>query len=141
MLRLIVTLFMCFFNGVLLSKEELFFHEKGTIAPYPILLTLAALGVCLGLILTAPRGIRLWLFLTAAAYTVLGFLISREKIFEEGAGSCSIVTLAFLAAALALVVLYPRKEPVPDKKARETPRRDTGIKNAAARPTSGPATR
>jgi hypothetical protein len=116
MLRLIVTLFLCFFSGVLLSEEKRFFQEKSSIAPYPVLLTLAAFGIFLVLILTAPAKIKLHLSLTALAFVVLGFRMYQEPIFVTGSGDCSIWTVGILAVALALVVAYPRKDPVPQKK-------------------------
>jgi hypothetical protein len=104
--RLSVTFVLCSFFGILISKENLWIQEKQGLSPYPVFVTLAIFGVILALVLTSPA--RIHLFLIAAAFGAVGFLISRDEIFKFGAGRISESTLVALAAGVALVVAYPR---------------------------------
>jgi hypothetical protein len=110
MVRLIVSVFLCSFFGILISKEDLWIKEKQGLSPYPIFVTFAILGVLLALVLTAPGRARLHLFLTTLAFGCVGFLITRDDIFKYGSGTCEAATLAALAAGVGLVITYPRGE-------------------------------
>jgi CHASE2 domain-containing sensor protein len=110
MLRLIISVFLAFFFGVLLSCLDAFIGRgKGGFSSQTAILLFGLVLVGALLFFTCPRRKKLHLFLAMAAFSALGFLMASQEIFVHGTGRCSPATFAVCSAGLALVITYGGK--------------------------------
>jgi hypothetical protein len=111
MIRLVVSVFLSFFFGVLLASLEAFvFHGKGGFSPQIIFGAILILISELVLFLTCPREKKLYLFLAILAFSSLGCLMASQDVFVHGTGGCTTATYIVCSIGLGLVVTYPGKK-------------------------------